>query len=266
MRTIRDEYELPEDDGGDDYVGSLLRKRRRHGGLWVIVAVLLALLIAGVYGLLRVDRAQQTDSFCVGCHTPPEMNYVDRANSAMAGALANDLASFHYQQMKGQGETLHCIDCHQGTRTVNHRIDLTTLSARNALLWMVARNDPKLEKGHLQAPQLANAACVACHHDALLLAGIDNHWHNMLPAAYDVWHNGGRLIAPQGVKDTQSIIAAGLVKYNTTLVCTDCHQAHKTSEAAQFLDRQGVVAAQCVQCHRDVGKGPLEVTFPPDEQ
>jgi predicted CXXCH cytochrome family protein len=266
MRTIRDEYELPEDDGGDEYVGSLLRRRRRHTGVWVVGAVLLALLVAGIYGLVWANREQQDDHFCVSCHTPPEVNYVDRANSAMAGALANDLASYHYQQIKGQGGTLHCIDCHQGTGNVNHRFSLVALSTRNALLWMIAQNDTHLEKGHLQVPALANEACVSCHQSTLLLTGIDNHWHNMLPAAYEVWHNGGRLIAPQGVKDTQAIIAEGLVKYDTSLTCTDCHQAHRSSEEAQYLDRTGVVAPQCVQCHRDVGQGPLEVTFPEEEQ
>jgi nitrate/TMAO reductase-like tetraheme cytochrome c subunit len=262
MRTIRDEYELPEDDEGDENVGSLLRKRRHHVGLWIIGFALLVLLGAGIYSLVWFGNAQQTDSFCIDCHTAPEVNYVDRANSAMAGALANDLASFHYQQIKGQGGTLHCIECHQGTGNMNHRFDVITLSTRNALLWMIGQNDTRLEKQHLQVPQLANAACVSCHQKTLLLTGMDNHWHNMLPVAYDVWHNGGRLIAPPGVKDTQSIIAAGLVKYTTAVVCTDCHQAHKTSEDAQYLDRVGVVAAECVQCHRDVGKGPLEVTLP----
>src|SRR5450759_5185471 len=189
MRTIRDEYELPEDDEGDEHVGSLLHKRRHHVGLWIIGLALLVLLGAGIYSLVWFGNAQQTDSFCIDCHTAPEVNYVDRANSAMAGALANDLASFHYQQIKGQGGTLHCIECHQGTGNMNHRFDVITLSTRNALLWMIGQNDTRLEKQHLQVPQLANAACASCHQKTLLLTGMDNHWHNMLPVAYDVWHN-----------------------------------------------------------------------------
>ena len=264
MRTIRDEYELPDDDGDDD-VGSLLRKRRHHFGAWLVAAVLLGLLVAGVYGIVRVSDEQHKDSFCISCHTPSEAAYYDRSNTAMAGVLANDLASFHYQQIKGQGGMLRCIDCHQGTGTFNHRFDVLTLSARNAFIWLIAQNDATVEKLHLRAPQLANDACVNCHEKTLLLVGMDNHQHNTLPAAYELWHNGGRLIAPEGVQDTQAIIAAGLVKYDTALVCTDCHQAHRSTEADLYLDREGVVAAKCVQCHRDVGQGPSEVTFPAEQ-
>ena len=260
MRTIRDEFELPDDDG-DDYVGSLLRKRKPNYGVWLVGFALLVILIAGAYGFVRVNSEMGNDSFCVGCHTTPEKTYVDRSRSAMAGALAADLASYHYQQIHGQGGTVHCIDCHQGNGNLGNHIEVLLLSARNGFSWLAGSNDPKIEKLNLQIPQLANEPCVECHQKTLLLAGLNNHYHNMLPAAYELWLNGGRLIAPQGTQDVQAVIAAGLVKYDTNLVCTDCHQAHRNTENALYLDRNTVLAT-CVQCHRLTGKGPMTVTYP----
>jgi nitrate/TMAO reductase-like tetraheme cytochrome c subunit len=261
MRNIRDEYELPDDDS-DENVGSLLRKRQVNIGAWAVGLVLFALFIAGIYGIMRIDRERSNDSFCTGCHTIPEKTYSDRADSAMAGALAADLASYHYQQIHGQGGTVNCMDCHQGTSDFRSHLDVTLISARNGFDWLIARNDPKIEKLHLQSPQLANDSCVTCHEKTLLLAGMNNHYHNMLPVAYELWRNGGRLIAPTGATDVQTIIAAGLVKYDTTLGCSDCHQAHRNIETDLYFDRDTVLPAMCVQCHRDVGKGPLEVSFP----
>ncbi|MCL5999696.1 MAG: hypothetical protein M1546_27080, partial [Chloroflexi bacterium] len=96
----------------------------------------------------------------------------------------------------------------------------------------------------------------------LLLSGFDNHYHNMLPAAYELWHNGGKLIAPENTKDKQAIIAAGLVRYESKLQCADCHQAHRTLESDQYLDKSAVLPVKCGQCHRETGQGPVDVVVP----
>ncbi|MCL5998168.1 MAG: hypothetical protein M1546_19275, partial [Chloroflexi bacterium] len=153
MRTIGDEYELP-DEGSDEYGGWLWRKPRRSPLRWLVPLLLVLILAAGVYGTLRVNSEQQSDMFCIGCHRPPEQTYYDRATSSVAGALAVDLASFHYQQIHGAGNTLHCIECHQGNGSLGHRIDLLTLSARNALMWLTSQDDPTIEKGRAYAPHL----------------------------------------------------------------------------------------------------------------
>ncbi|NJM42537.1 MAG: hypothetical protein HC853_18255 [Anaerolineae bacterium] len=117
----------------------------------------------------------------------------------------------------------------------------------------------------LHAPALSNAGCVNCHQSNLLIAGRDNHFHNMLPATVALWRNGAKLIPPNAIADdsaaVQAIIAQGLVPFNTELQCTSCHQTHRSTEARQYLDRQDVLPKACVQCHRETRQGPMEVTF-----
>jgi predicted CXXCH cytochrome family protein len=261
VHTIRDEFELPDDDEGE-YLGALFRRRRRRIGPWLAALFVVVLLAGGVYLTQRIVREQQNDAFCLSCHTPPEKTYVDRSTAALAGNLAADLASFHYQSIQGQGGALRCVDCHRGNAGLGHQVDVLTLSARNAVVWLAGRNDVRIEKQYVTAPHLTNQACAGCHQKTLLLAGFNNHTHNMLPAAYELWRNGGSLIAPPNAKDKQAVIAAGLVKYDTYVVCSDCHAAHRTLETDVYLDKKITLPLRCVQCHRDVNKGPLEVNVP----
>ncbi len=117
----------------------------------------------------------------------------------------------------------------------------------------------------LHAPVLSNAGCVGCHQANLLIAGTDNHFHNMLPAAYALWKSGAKLIPPKAAAEdsaaVQAIIAQGLSPFNTDLQCSSCHQTHRSTEARQYLDRRNVLPTACVQCHREVGQGPGEVKF-----
>jgi hypothetical protein len=104
----------------------------------------------------------------------------------------------------------------------------------------------------LQAPQLTSDGCVNCHQPTLLTAGIDNHMHNTLPAAYALWKNGAQLIPPNGIADAQAIVARGLVRYETALQCADCHQTHRETEERRFLN-EAMTQRQCLQCHSDAG-------------
>jgi predicted CXXCH cytochrome family protein len=261
MRHIGSEYEVPDDDdieGGHWY----LRKPPKPWARYALTVAALVLVVGTVVGMLVLSRAEQQDAFCTGCHTLPEQTYLDRATSSVAGALAPDLSSYHYQQIQGAGGTVRCIDCHKGNGGLGHQIDVQILSAGNAIQWLSGRNNTTPEKLRLRVPHLANEACLNCHEKTLLLAGFANHQHNMLPVAYEMWRNGGRLIAPPEAKDKQAVIATGLVKYDATVQCTDCHQAHRTTEADRYLEKQVMVPKACVQCHREAGKGPLEVTVP----
>ncbi|HEY3290353.1 MAG TPA: hypothetical protein VGK87_09515, partial [Anaerolineae bacterium] len=208
--------------------------------------------------------------------------------------------------MVGQGGVIHCIDCHQGTGSPSHRFNVLTVSTQHALEWMLGSQNNTIEKGYTSAPHLANDSCLSCHAKTLLIAGIANHWHNMLSATYELWHNGVSVIAPAGTADKQAVIAAGLVKYDSSLVCSDCHRTHaslndttstkpvstmttaqrrqlldsvgateRTSagaigapvvathlEADKYLDKQFTVPEKCIQCHREVNQGPLQVMVP----
>ncbi|MGQ9904111.1 MAG: hypothetical protein ACUVRU_07305 [Anaerolineae bacterium] len=265
MRHIGDEYELPDYDEPDEgYIGALLRRpRRRWGPVWAALGVVTVL--AGLFGsLIYVGQAERDDNFCVSCHTVPEQTYFDRATAAVAGALAVDLSSYHYQQIRGTGEAIHCINCHEGDGSAAHIVDKRLLGLRNLVEWFVGRNDPAVEKLRVRAPHLSNDGCAACHQETLLVAGMDNHTHNMLPLSYALWKNGARLILPRGVTDTQAILAAGLLPYDTTVQCSTCHQTHRSLETLLYLEA-GVVERGCIQCHIEVGQGPPQVTVTLEE-
>lgn len=278
-RYVIDEYELPGDDDELPYEGKLYRRQRSTAGPLVAFAALV-MVAAGAAGLFTVSESQERDAFCLSCHTAQHRAYVDRAEASVAGALAPDLSSHHYQQIYGQGGVIRCIDCHRGDGGARHRLDTMLLSAELAALWLAGQDDQRLEKTAitttvtggitqtvpqttfgLRAPHLSNAGCVGCHGAQLLVAGMDNHAHNMLPAVYEAWKRGAPLIAPKDAPDPQAVIAQGLVRYETTLQCSNCHQAHRTLETARFLDWQAVVKPACEQCHRETGRGPATVTI-----
>jgi nitrate/TMAO reductase-like tetraheme cytochrome c subunit len=283
-RYLTDDYELPDDDDDLPYEGKLYRRKRRSPALPAFIALFTVLLIAGVASFFHFSEQQKQDAFCISCHTPQHRAYLNRAEAAVGGALADDLSSFHYQQIRGQGGEIRCIDCHRGDGSTNDRLETMLLSARLAAAWLAASDDRTIEKTAitstvisgitqtvlqttlaLHAPRLTNASCIGCHTGQLLVAGPENHHHNTLPAVYDAWKAGARLTAPKNVTETQTIATQGLVRYETTVQCTSCHQTHRTTEAANYLDRQGVVKPACEQCHRQTGAGPLEVTIPEEQ-
>ncbi len=282
-RYVQDEYELPDDDDELPYEGKIYRRKRRRApwGLFLLFAALV-MGAAGVASFLYVSEQQESDGFCLSCHTPQHEAYLDRAEAAVGGALAPDLSSFHYQQIRGSNSgEIQCIDCHRGDDSTRHRLDTFVFSARMSARWVLGDDDRSLEKTAitstlsngitqtvaqttlaLHEPRLTNASCIGCHTDQLLVAGLANHTHNTLPSVYDAWKNGASLIPPKDAPNPQVIVAQGLVRYNTTVQCHNCHQTHRTLDTANYLDRQNVVKPACEQCHRQSGRGPLEVVIP----
>jgi mono/diheme cytochrome c family protein len=279
-RYVTDEYELP-DDYEDDfaYEGRLYRRRRRSPLPFLAVLGALFFIIAGVGSFVFVNNQQAQDSFCLECHTPQHDAYVQRAESSVGGALAPDLASYHYQQIRGLNSEIHCIDCHRGDDSLRHRVDTYALSARMTVRWLAGSDDQRIEKTAITStlvsgitqtvaqtslalhdPVLTNASCIGCHQQEMLVAGDANHMHNTLPAVYEAWKNGARLIPPADATDPQAVVAEGLLLYNTTLQCHNCHQAHRSTESPNYLDLQNVVKPACEQCHAQAGAGPLDVT------
>lgn len=279
-RYVNDEYELP-DDYDDDFSleGRLYRRRRRSPFPLLMALGAVFFIVAGIASFFFVNERQERDSFCVSCHTPQHEAYAQRAEASVGGALAPDLASFHYQQIRGQNSEIHCIDCHRDDDSLRHRIDTFGLSARMSVRWLAGIDDLRLEKTAitttvvsgitttvpqtslaLHEPTLTNASCIGCHAQTLLVTGAKNHLHNTLPAVYEAWKNGARLIPPADAIDPQAVVAAGLLRYNTTVQCSSCHQAHRSTDAPNYLDMQNVVKPACEQCHAQAGAGPLDVT------
>jgi mono/diheme cytochrome c family protein len=282
-RYIVDQYELPDDDLLEE--GFAYRRRRSVlARLAPLLFIVLLVMAGGAAGALAISERQERDDFCLSCHTPQHRAYIERATAAVAGALALDLSSYHYQQIYGKGEVIRCIDCHRGDGGVRHRAQLMSLSAELSARWLAGQDDRRLEKTAitttvvngltrtvsptslaLRAPELSNAGCVACHKAQLLVAGMANHMHNTLPAAYELWKYGEPLSAPSGVSDPQALLAQGLALYQTSVQCSHCHQTHRALDTAKFLDLQAVVKSACEQCHRETGRGPAEVAIQTDE-
>jgi len=311
---INDAFDFDDDSLEMPGSGDFLNRSRPRFPVRLFL-VLLILVIGGLAfaSAIYFDGQMNEDSFCISCHSPQHQTYLTRGDSAENGTLASDLASYHYQQIRGTGSNIRCIDCHRGDNGISARAETILVSARHTIRWLAQRDDNTIEKGAISAtlqitqadgtvretlqwpnlaiepgfevaaalwtrvitysnrvtatvglprllsPRLANDSCVSCHQPTLLLAGQENHWHNTLPAAYTLWKSGATLVAPKGVADPQLIRAEGLTYYQTNLQCAGCHQALRQVDIGVFLDRPNVVAQGCIQCHREVGQGPLDV-------
>ncbi len=282
-RRIRDDYgwrdAAGEEDGAGDYAGAgfgrVPRPRKSpFGGL--LVALVLAILVLGAGAIAAAGYTQvrqEDDRFCIGCHTAPHVAYQSRAEAALGGAYALDLSSYHYQQIRGTGGSIRCIDCHRGDQSTGARAATLKLSAEMTLIWLANQVDDRIEKTTITAtrvitrdgatvtlavpvirePALTNDGCVNCHKTTLLTAGMDNHTHNMLPAVYTLWKNGNRLIAPPRAGDPQALLARGLTPYATAIQCASCHTGHRALETDVYLDR-ALVAQRCNECHLETRK------------
>jgi nitrate/TMAO reductase-like tetraheme cytochrome c subunit len=251
MRVIRDTYELPEDDG--DF-SSGPPNRGFTPVVWLPL-LLIALLTLGILigGTSYVAAREREDVFCTSCHTTPETAYFQRGQAAIGGAVAIDLSSFHYQQIRGKGGTIYCIDCHLGDQSLQAQASKWPMTARHAVVWLAGRNITNTESLTLRVPHLTNDSCVACHRDTLLTVGAANHHHHHLPVAYELWKAGATLVMPPDTRDAQALMARGLTRYNTTVECTSCHLVHRTIEKEHYID-QKTLNAGCELCHQQTRK------------
>ena len=227
-----------------------------------LLVVLAGLGLVLTFGIpVGVSRLEESDSFCIACHTAPEVEYHRRAEVALSGDNGQDLASAHYA-LADTG--FRCIDCHRGDGGLAHRAQTLALGARDSLIFLTGRADPTVEKATGATPSLLTAACTQCHAETLLVVGFENHFHNQLPEAYTAWQAGGTLTAPPDFPEADT---TQLEPYTTTVRCVDCHRAHVSVEGGtvvQYLDINHAVYPACVQCHQEVGRGPVELFIAPE--
>jgi hypothetical protein len=224
---------------------------KRAGTLLIVLVALTAL---GAAGATVASQREEDDTFCISCHTAPEVAYFDRAQMAKAdGDQPVDLSSAHYAQTE---MPFRCIDCHRGNSSLLDRATTLALGARDTLVWIAGRSDSSLEKNTAIAPHLLNSACVRCHTESLLTTGFENHFHNKLPDAYRAWQAGGQLL-PQRQGPSSGEETAGLKSYDTTVTCLSCHRAHVQGEPTQFfLQHETLVFPACERCHQETNLGP----------
>lgn len=149
---IQDIFELDDDDlempGSGDF---LRRSQPRFPVRLFVLLVLLIMGSAGFVSALYFDRQMANDDFCISCHSPQHKAYLERGEGAVNGTLATDLASFHYQQIRGIGGSIHCIDCHRGDDSLGAHAETILISARHTVRWLAQRDDNSVEKGAISA-------------------------------------------------------------------------------------------------------------------
>ncbi len=230
--------------------------------VWLILIFIFLFMVS----LPVASNLEERDRFCTSCHTIPEETYYQRAQQALVSAQQAqvsveevsylDLASAHYAAPE---ETFRCIDCHRGNNTLLDRARTLFLGGRDTLIWLSGQADPTIEKQQTAAPELLITACINCHNESLLVVGFNDHFHNMLPAAYQLWQAGGQLTAPP---DLPEMDTSELHEIASAVTCLDCHIAHRHQPGSEFfiyLDIPADVFPACVQCHIETGKGPQSV-------
>src|SRR5258706_7296906 len=192
----------------------------------------LVVLVLAVGGFVTASVLEDHDSFCITCHTAPEVAYFDRAHNALASSApaVPDLATAHFTLSKEHGKPeFACINCHRGDASLGQRIQTLALGGRDALILVTGKGDPTLEKGKIAESFLPDAACVSCHADTMLrLQGIPNHYHNALPQTAKLVAGGAQWIVPPEENYRKDILLAGVRTVDTSVTCVNCHIGHRT--------------------------------------
>jgi nitrate/TMAO reductase-like tetraheme cytochrome c subunit len=225
-----------------------------------LIAAFFTLIALGGIGFATASVLEEKDTFCTSCHMVPETTYYNRAYIALdyPADPIYDLATQHYAT--ANDEPFKCINCHRGDGSLGHRLSTTALAARDSVTYLLGREDPTIEKTHINEAWLPNAACVSCHTATLLtLKGIDNHFHTHLPQAAEALKNGGKLTVVSGYRgNADALLSQGLETVESPLRCSSCHLAHKQipGSAADFFMDVNIRNQACVECHLYAGKGP----------
>src|SRR5258706_8413424 len=191
---------------GDDPINTPLESQptslvsRRNRRLKWVGIVVFVMLVLGFGGFFTASALEEHDTFCISCHTVPEVTYYNRAYISLDNPSQPiyDLATAHYSlsQQHNKGE-FACINCHRGDSRLGQRISTLALGGRDALIYVLGQEDPTVEKTHTREAWLPNAACTGCHADTLLsLRGLDNHFHSHLPQAAVALSQGGEITIP----------------------------------------------------------------------
>lgn len=240
--------------------------------------LVLGLAVLAVVATAGISRLEERDAFCTGCHLAPELTYHERSLAAATTIdpfALPDMASYHYWQAAGAGEEFRCIDCHRSDESISHRASVLWLATLDTVTYLRGQADETVGKGAVanpldattwpgpeafnREPDILNAGCRKCHQQTLTLVGFDNHFHNRLPAARLAYAETGELHYPPSWPagtGSERLLQAD----DTVLTCLDCHRAHAPGfESEFFLDQQAVTLPACIHCHRETGRGPLDL-------
>lgn len=242
-------------------------KRKRLRWQLIVVLVMAGLFLLGGTGFVVVSSLEEHDTFCVSCHTAPEITYYNRAYYALdfPESGAPDLSTAHYLAYQTAAKpNFKCIDCHRGDGRLPHRITAVTLGVYDLGIFLLGQDDPTIEKQRTKTGWLADASCTACHTQTLLkLDGINNHFHSYLSqaqAALD--HYGGTIEIGAALRAALGdSVRLRLSPVQVEIFCADCHQAHQAMPlgSTTFYMDSTLRNQACVACHLVVKQGPQDV-------
>src|SRR5258708_3605524 len=134
---------------------------------WPIIAAIgfFVLIVIGGAGFVTATALEEHDTFCISCHTVPETTYFNRAYISLDNLndQVPDLATAHYNLSKLHGKSdFACIDCHRGDSSLGQRVSTLALGGRDAVIYVVGRENPAIEKTQTAEGWLPNAACTTC--------------------------------------------------------------------------------------------------------
>jgi nitrate/TMAO reductase-like tetraheme cytochrome c subunit len=246
---------------------STVTPRRKR---WPVIVggLFIGLMFFGVAGFFTVSALEEQDTFCISCHTAPEVTYYNRAYLALDRPTdpLPDLSTAHYHAAATGKKPFACIDCHRGDSSLPHRVSTLTLAARDALIFVAGRDDPTLGKENIREAWLPNASCVGCHTETLLnVTGLPNHYHTLLPQAKAAQAKG-KIVVGEALQSLPASVAVWSHPVEQSEVrCTTCHVSHAgvqplPNAKSNFFMESGKRNMACVSCHLSAGKGPQDPT------
>ncbi len=244
------------------------RRRARLTLPLALIVIAIGVAVLSSAGFVVVSALEEQDTFCVSCHTAPEITYFNRAYFALDNPAQPipDLSTAHYTALQKQGKDFQCIACHRGDGSFSHRVSTMALAAYDTLIYLAGRENPAIEKQNTKTGWLANASCVGCHTESLLkLDGINNHFHTYLPQAREALDKGGPLTIGEALAAARAQTGESgpptLETIQVSTSCSGCHQAHKAQVggANRFFMDTDLRNAACVDCHILAKQGPQTV-------
>jgi formate dehydrogenase gamma subunit len=219
--------------------------------LWIAIALLLSVLVAGV-----PDLAAQDSAACVMCHGTAS-NFAGHADSASLVVTAEGFeASVH-------GEVgMPCTSCHAGLK-FPHPEDPPVVNCSACHSGIAEQYESSMHGYALSRGNTAAPTCIDCH-------GVHDILHSTDPRSKASHANTARLcaechsadftrdtnggMAPPRIFEAFESSVHGLNEDHGAANCTDCHGVHdmRGAEDARSKVNRHNVATTCGACHDEV--------------
>src|ERR1041384_6776435 len=121
--------ETPAENTSDKPTPEVPAKRRRRWPVLLVIGFFVVVILGGV-GFVTASALEDHDTFCISCHTVPEITYYNRAYISLDNPTddAPDLATAHYLLSQLHNKTdFACINCHRGDASLSQRISTIAL-------------------------------------------------------------------------------------------------------------------------------------------